>query len=83
MWSFFQAHHLCEFNLTPSTVDGENALVELFAIEQEEEEMLCPVDGGVSAGTHLHTATQKKTSKRFYLLFLSCKNFGGLFYFKH
>ncbi len=45
--------------------------------------MLCPVDGGVSAGTHLHTATQKKTRKRFHLLVLSCKNFGGLFYFKH
>lgn len=65
--------------MTPSTAGGDNAPMELFAIEQEEEEMLCPIGGGVSAGTHLHTATQTKTRKRFYLLLLSCKNLGGYF----
>ncbi len=33
----FQTHHLCKFNLTSSTIGGDNALKELLAIKQEED----------------------------------------------
>ncbi len=32
---FFQTHHLCKFNLTSSTIGGDNALKELLANKQE------------------------------------------------
>ncbi len=34
-----QTHHLCTFN-TPSTVDGDDAPEELFAIKQEEAALI-------------------------------------------